>query len=433
MSGRPRRSDGRPGVHHLSSVRYSAVRGTRRRGGIAVCLTLAAALLLGACSSGPAAGPKTPAGTAKTAGPDITISPGGGQNVDPNGKVEVIATQGQLTTVTMTNEDGKQIDGIFTPDRTVWKPTGPLGYSHTYTVNAQGVTLTGPSAPAKASFSTITPGNETKAYLTTTGQAPIGNGGTFGVGMVIVAHFDEAIPDRAAAERRLSVTADPPVQGSWYWLDDQNAHWRPEKYWTPGTKVTVAANIYGAQLGNGLYGQEDSKASFTIGPSHVSIADDKTKQVQVFDGGKLVRTMPTSMGMGGTQVVNGKTIYFWTMPGTYTVMGRGNPVVMDSSSFGLPVNSRLGYKEAINWATQISADGIYLHELSSTVWAQGNTDTSHGCLNLNPANAQWFYGFSNLGDVVEVHNTGGPALQVWDNGDWTLPWDQWLQGSALNK
>lgn len=435
MSGRPRRSDGRHGVKYLPGVQdTSGARGTRRgvsRSGIAMCLVLAAALLA-ACSSGPGSAPKAPA-PAKPAGPAITVTPAGGTNIDPLGKIQVSASQGQLTSVTMTNEDGKQIEGIFTPDKTVWKPASPLGYNHTYTVTAQGLTLTGPSGPAKATFSTITPSNQTKAYLTTTSQAPIGDGGTFGVGMVVVAHFDEPIPDRAAAERHLNVTTDPPVQGSWYWLDDQNAHWRPEKYWAPGTKVNVAANLYGAQLGNGLYGQEDSKASFTIGPSHVSIADDNTKQVQVFENGKLIRTMPTSMGMGGTQVVNGKTIYFWTMPGTYTVMGRGNPVIMDSSTFGLPVNSRLGYKEAINWATQISADGIYLHELQTTVWAQGNTDTSHGCLNLNPANAQWFYGFSNLGDIVEVHNTGGPALQVWDNGDWTLPWDQWLQGSALNR
>ena len=47
--------------------------------------------------------------------------------------------------------------------------------------------------------------------------------------------------------------------------------------------------------------------SFKIGDSHVSIADDNTKQVSVFDNGKLVRTMPTSMGMGGTETIGGTT------------------------------------------------------------------------------------------------------------------------------
>ncbi|EME24067.1 hypothetical protein [Rhodococcus triatomae] len=52
-------------------------------------------------------------------------------------------------------------------------------------------------------------------------------------------------------------------------------------------------------------------------------------------------------------------------------------------------------------------------------------------LNLSPDNAQWFFGFSVPGDVVEVRNTGGAPLEVWQNGDWSLTWHQWLAGSAL--
>jgi lipoprotein-anchoring transpeptidase ErfK/SrfK len=119
------------------------------------------------------------------------------------------------------------------------------------------------------------------------------------------------------------------------------------------------------------------------------------------------------------------------MPGSYTVIGHANPVLMDSASFGLPENSPLGYKEYIYLATQISTDGIYLHQLDTTVWAQGNTDTSHGCLNLNQANARWFYNNSVVGDVVQVKNTGGPGIQIWQNGDWSVPWSTWVKGSAL--
>ncbi len=74
--------------------------------------------------------------------------------------------------------------------------------------------------------------------------------------------------------------------------------------------MTVTANIYGVPLGNGLYGQEDTQVSFTIGDAHVSIADDVTKQVSVYNNGVLVRTMPTSMGMGGSETVGGQTISF---------------------------------------------------------------------------------------------------------------------------
>jgi lipoprotein-anchoring transpeptidase ErfK/SrfK len=248
--------------------------------------------------------------------------------------------------------------------------------------------------------------------LSSTSGATLQNGGTYGIGAVVVAHFDAPVGDRGAAEQQLQVTTDPPVSGAWHWVNNQTAHWRPPQYYAPGTTVSVAA-------------EQNPPVTFTIGASHVSIADDATKQVSVYDGGALVRTMPTSMGRGGTDKVGNTTISFWTQPGVYTVMDKSNPVIMDSSTFGLPINAHLGYKESIPYAVRISTDGVYLHELDATVPEQGHTDTSHGCLNLNKENASWFYNFSIPGDIVEVRNTGGKPLQLWQNGDWSVPWDQW--------
>ncbi|KKC06066.1 L,D-transpeptidase [Mycobacterium nebraskense] len=371
--------------------------------------------------------------SSKTAGPaQVTITPGpDARDVDPVAHVMVKADAGTLTDVRMVNESGKSVQGVMTPDNTVWKPTVPLGYGRTYTLT---VTSRGPNGVASSqvsSFSTLKPSNQTKVSFTTTSEAALKDGGTYGVGTVAVAHFDEQIADRAAAERQLAVTTDPKVQGSWFWVDDQTAHWRPEHYYAAGTTVTAEAKVYGIALGDGLFGQDDTKVSFRIGDAHVSIADDATKQVSVYNNGALMRTMPTSMGMGGTENVGGKSISLWTPPGVYTVLDKGNPVVMDSSTFGLPKNSRLGYRETINYATRISTDGIYLHELEATVWAQGHQDTSHGCLNLNADNAKWFYDFSVPGDVVEVRNSGGPPLTLAQNGDWTVSWEDWRKGSAL--
>jgi lipoprotein-anchoring transpeptidase ErfK/SrfK len=351
-------------------------------------------------------------------------------DVDPAAPVSVTAFSGRIDDVKLVDDWGETVPGALTPAKTGWHPTEELNYDRTYTMTVAARGPGGMPSRQTSSFTTLSPDSKTAVNLNTTAGVSLIDGKTYGVGMVVVAHFDEPITDKVAAERRLHVTTNPRVTGSWNWVDDQNAHWRPEKYYAPGTTVDVTADIYGARLGDGMYGQEDQHVSFKIGNAHVSIADDVTKQVSVFDNGKLVRTMPTSMGMGGTETVGSRTLHFWTPPGVYTVLDKANPVVMDSTTYGL--TGAGGYRTTVPYATRISIDGIYLHQLNSTVWAQGNTDVSHGCLNLNGENAVWFFNFSVPGDVVEVRNTGGPPLQLSQNGDWSVPWDQWRKGSALN-
>lgn len=273
----------------------------------------------------------------------------------------------------------------------------------------------------RAAYALATSSEKAQVSFTTTSGAKLVDGGTYGVGTVIVARFDEPVADRAGAERQLSVKTVPPVDGSWYWMDNQRAHWRPQSYYSPDTEVVASANSPGG----------NDSVSFRIGESHVSIADDATKQIRVYRNDELVRTIPTSMGMGGSETVAGKKISFWTQPGVYTVMDKSGTVVMDSSTYGLPVDSRLGYKVTVNNAVRLTNSGIYVHQLDSTIWAQGKTNTSHGCLNVNADNSRWFYEFSQPGDVFEVRNTGGEPLPIWQNGDWSVTWEKWLEGSAL--
>jgi hypothetical protein len=66
------------------------------------------------------------------------------------------------------------------------------------------------------------------------------------------------------------------------------------------------------------------------------------------------------------------------------------------------------------------------------VGSQGGANVSHGCVNLSPANAQWFFDHFGIGDVVEVTNSGGKQLPLDDTyGDWELTWAQWQKGSAV--
>ena len=364
--------------------------------------------------------------------PAMTITPAVDErDVAPVDAVRVDAIAGTLTEVRMTNEQGRVVTGAMSPDGTAWVPAEPLGYGRTYTLSATGRGTDATTLTKVSRFSTAVPEQQATVSLRTTIGSKLTDGASYGVGTVVVAQFDTDIADRAAAERQLRVTTSPPVQGSWMWINDRKAHWRPKEYYPAGTKVSVHADIYGADLGDGVYGLEDSSVDFVIGQKRVTIADDRTKQVSVFVDDKLVRTMPTSMGRGGTTSVGNNTIAFWTQPGVYTVMEKQNPVIMDSSTYGLPVGSSAGYKVSVPHAVRISPDGIYLHTKESTVWAQGNTNVSAGCLNLSAENAEWFYDFAQPGDVVEVRHTGGAPLEQWQNGDWSVPWQTWLAGSAL--
>ncbi|GGM19322.1 hypothetical protein GCM10011594_44200 [Nakamurella endophytica] len=60
--------------------------------------------------------------------------------------------------------------------------------------------------------------------------------GQIGVGQPLSVIFDQPPADRAAAERALSVTTVPAVEGSWSWVDDRTVHSRPREYWPAGTQ-----------------------------------------------------------------------------------------------------------------------------------------------------------------------------------------------------
>jgi lipoprotein-anchoring transpeptidase ErfK/SrfK len=111
------------------------------------------------------------------------------------------------------------------------------------------------------------------------------------------------------------------------------------------------------------------------------------------------------------------------MDGTHIVLDRESQVQMISSSVGIPVNSPGGYDETVFWDVHISDSGEYVHAAPWSVGAQGNTNVSHGCINVSPANAEQFFTFSRVGDVVNV--VGGPRPPVaGDHGvmDWSTPW-----------
>ncbi|WP_420100210.1 L,D-transpeptidase [Corynebacterium sp.] len=313
-----------------------------------------------------------------------------------------------IDSVTLTDAYGNEVDGSFNDDETEWTSDGKLEYSSTYTLAAEAG-----DESLSTSFTTFMP-----SLLTNASLAPL-DGSTVGVGQSVALRFDEAPGDRKAVEDAIKVTTEPKVEGAFYWITANEVRWRPEEYWKPGTEVTVDADLVGKDLG-GMYGEVDRSASFTIGDDVRAVADNATKTVTVTRNGEVVKTMPTSMGMPGHE----------TPEGIYQIGDQFETLTMDSQTYGLALDAG-GYVTDVQYATQMSYSGIYFHAAPWSLYAQGNTNTSHGCLNLSVEDAQWVYENLKRGDIAEVEGTGGGQLEGYDGlGDWNIPWSTWSAGNA---
>jgi len=380
-------------------------------------------------SSGPSTATSSSSSSPASEPAAITITPApDSTGINPLAPVRVAVANGTLTDVVMTSPTGTVVKGDLSADHSSWSSAEDLGYDKTYTVKATAENPQGEQKTASTTLTTIKPVNLTMPYIQTAAGGAV-DGMTFGVGQVIRIHFDEKILDKAIAQKNIKVTITPAQVGAFNWLGDQDVYWRTKDYMKSGSKVSISVKAYGVNYGGGLYGQADpAPASFKVGAKQISIADDNTKEIKVYRNDKLVKIIPTSMGRH-TSIPGdyGQQIDLRTNSGHHVVIGGYTNIVMASSTFGLSKGGN-AYKVTIPVGVQISYDGEYVHWADWSIWAQGNTDTSHGCLNVSPDNAWWFYHFSQPGDIVDVRNTGR-ALAVSNSGYWNESWADWLKGN----
>jgi lipoprotein-anchoring transpeptidase ErfK/SrfK len=381
-------------------------------GGIAVATAASSAQRTGAGGS-----PATASTPAAAPRPVVSITPAA-QDVSPSGPIVVHIAQGAATKVTVTNKaSGAVVAGTLAADGATWTSTQPLAYAATYAV---GVDAKGPDGTAShqdLAVTTLSPAVQAfPSFIPPPAQT------TVGVGQPIVVKFNHAVHDRAATQRALSVTSTPPQAGGWYWLSDTEVHYRPQTYWTAGSTITLTASVYGVDLGGGVFGETDRTETIHVHDAWVAKADGATEQMQIFDNGALVKTMPISLGSPG----------FPSHLGPHVISDKQPSVIMDSCTYGVCQGQPGYYKEKVDLDERISDDGEFVHSAPWSVGSQGGANVSHGCVNLSPANAQWFFDHFSIGDVVEVANSGGQQLPLDDTyGDWELTWAQWLKGSAV--
>jgi lipoprotein-anchoring transpeptidase ErfK/SrfK len=93
---------------------------------------------------------------------------------------------------------------------------------------------------------------------------------------------------------------------------------------------------------------------------------------------------------------------------------------MDSSTYGVPVDSANGYKVNVQLAVRIDNSGNFVHSAPWSVGDQGKRNVSHGCINISPDNAKWFYDNFGSGDPVVVKNSKGLYNQPDGASDWQM-------------
>ncbi|WP_433080114.1 Ig-like domain-containing protein [Dactylosporangium sp. CA-052675] len=294
-----------------------------------------------------------------------------------------------------------------------WVPDKQLkwGTEYTATVKADGAT-------GEVRFTTMAkPSNLVRV------TSQVGDNQVVGVGMPMILNFANDVPKeaRAAVQRRLFMSSDPPQEGSWNWFSAKEVHYRPKEYWQAGTKLKLRAALGGVSLGNKSYGQQDLTVDATVGKKLIMEADNATKKMTVTEDGVVLKTMPISLGKPSNP----------SDSGNFIVMVKNEWEWFDSSTYGVPVDSPDGYRTKVQFPQRITWSGQYIHAAPWSVPDQGKRNVSHGCVNVSLELAQWLYGVTHIGDPVIVKGTEERVKYGDGWTDWELPWDQYVKGSAL--
>jgi lipoprotein-anchoring transpeptidase ErfK/SrfK len=403
--------------------RRSTPRGSRT----AVCLVTTALLLTAACSRGDDDGSGVTPVKAEPGAPQVTIAPGNGtKKAKPEKGISVKVANGRLEAVTVTAQ-GKTVRGKLSADRTKWRTQRNLTPGASYAVSATAKNDAGKTTTANSNFKAVKAANVLSILSVTPGT-----GEKVGVGMPITVTFNRAVGDRRAVEKALEVRSQRAAQGAWYWVNDQSVIFRTKKFWGSNQKVAFAARLTGVKTAKDTYATDDITRKFLIGDSHIITVNTKTHRLTIKRNGKQIKSVGISAGRGG--FVRGGVDVYKTTSGVHLTMAKAKVERMTSKWMGV-TNKKdpRFYDEKIPFAVRISNSGEYIHSMAATVWAQGRQNVSHGCVNSPPAFAKWFFGWSYLGDVVNVTGSGR-GLEPFNGWSyWEMPWKSWVQGSALDK
>jgi len=328
---------------------------------------------------------------------------------------------GTLTKVklTYTNKDRQgrtqrgTVPGKINKDRTKWTANDRLEPAASYQLLAMGKNAVNQSNTDTWTFRThkLTLDEQTYPML-----YPL-KGWTVGIGMPVVLRFDVPVKNKREFEKNLQVKSSPVQAGTWHWYSSTEVRYRPKKFWKPGTKVSVTANLNGVNAGNGIYGQNSTKTHFKVGRSQITKINLASHVAKVYRNGKHVRTIYISAGKPGWQTRSGIKL------------------IMDKLYVTRMTNQMIGASEEydfrVRYAMRITNSGEFLHAAPWNAGYFGRSNASHGCVGMSTANAAWLFNRTLIGDPVIT--TGSSRGMEYGNGysDWNMSYAKYKKGSAL--
>jgi lipoprotein-anchoring transpeptidase ErfK/SrfK len=392
---------------------------------LAALALLAGAALSGCEASGDALGgdpAQSPSESSSTPSVDpVEISTNLGtktRNVPVSTELEVTATGGTLRAVNV-RAGGSALPGSLSASKTTWTASERLEPGEKYQLTSVAVRSDGEVSRTRSTFRTQDLSLDEQTYPSV---APL-PGETVGVGMPVIVSFDVAVRDKAEFERHMTVTSVPKQRGSWYWISDNEAHWRPARYWKAGTDVSVDVDVNSLPAGGGVFGQESRQLGFHVGDAVVSKVNAQTHQMKTFVNGDLVRTTPITTGKPG----------FTTRSGVKVIIEKFRSKRMNSETVGISAGDPEAYDlDNVEYAMRVTYSGEFVHAAPWSVGYQGYSNVSHGCTGMSTDNAAWFYNLSKRGDVVEYTGTDVQMTMTNGYGDWNVGYAEYAKGSALS-
>lgn len=229
-------------------------------------------------------------------------------------------------------------------------------------------------------------------------------GAVVGVAHPLVITFDNVVANRRAAEQAVRVRSEPPMTGTFEWVEGNVAHWVPNTFWPAHSTVKLTVGDLPTRR-------------FDVGPAVIGVANLSDHTFTVTVDGKPPSELPAPhhrpfWGQNGVFPASMGRPEYPTPVGVYSVLAKERDVTMDSSSVGIPVDAADGYLLDVEYAVRFTQRGLFVHSAPWAVNQMGNENGSHGCVGLSTEDAEWYFNTVNVGDPIIVRENGVEVSQT---------------------